>query len=173
MRTARLELVPTTLAHVEAEMESLEAFGRLLGASVPAAWPPDEYDRSALEFFRARLAEDPGAAGWYGWYAIRHFDDGRSVVIGASGYLGPPASDGTVEIGYSILPEFQAQAYATEIVQALVSRVWSIPAVSRVIAHTYPTNIGSIKVLERCGFRAVGPGLEPETVQYEKLRPAT
>jgi RimJ/RimL family protein N-acetyltransferase len=173
MRTVRLELVPTTLAHVEAEMESPDALGRLLGASVPAAWPPGEYDRSALEFFRARLAEDPASVGWYGWYAVRHFDDGRSVVIGAAGYLGPPGSDGTVEIGYSIVPDFQAQGYATEIVQALVSRVWSVPAVHRVIAHTYPSNVGSIKVLERCGFKPSGPGGEPGTVQYEKLRPAT
>ena len=96
-----------------------------------------------------------------------------SVVIGAAGYLGPPGSDGTVEIGYSIVPDFQAQGYATEIVQALVSRVWSVPAVHRVIAHTSPSNVGSIKVLERCGFKPSGRGGESGKLQYEKLRPAT
>ena len=96
-----------------------------------------------------------------------------TVVIGAAGYLGAPNPDGTVEVGYSIVPAFQAQGYASEIVQALVSRAWSVPQVSRVIAHTVPANVGSIKVLERCGFKAVGPGGEAGTVEYERLRPTT
>jgi ribosomal-protein-alanine N-acetyltransferase len=173
IRSARLELVPATLAHVEAEIESPEALGRLLSATIPASWPPGEYDRSAMEFFRARLSEDPASVEWYGWYAVQRFEGGRSVVIGAAGYLGPPGSDGTVEVGYSIAPEFQAQAYATEIVQALVTRAWSIPVVNRVIAHTQPSNVGSVKVLERCGFRVVDPGGESGAVEYERLRPTT
>jgi ribosomal-protein-alanine N-acetyltransferase len=173
IRSARLELVPATLGHVEAEIESPEALGQLLSATVPASWPPGEYNRSAMEFFRARISEDPASVGWYGWYAVRRLERGRSVVIGAAGYLGPPSSDGTVEVGCSIAPEFQAQGYATEIVRALVTRAWSIPGVSRVIAHAQPKNVGSIKVLERCGFRPVGSGGEPGAVEYATLRSTT
>jgi len=174
IRTERLELVPATLAHIEADLESPERLGRLLGAAVPASWPPGEYDRSAMEFFRSRLSESSDAVGWYGWYAVHRPAEGDdAVVIGAGGYLGPPGSDGVVEIGYSIAPEFQARAFATELVQALVSRAFSVAGVVRVVAQTNATNAGSIKVLERCGFMLAGAGSEPAMVQYERVRPTS
>jgi RimJ/RimL family protein N-acetyltransferase len=71
-----------------------------------------------------------------------------------------------VEIGYSVLPEFEGRGFATEVVRALVSRACSEPRVVRVIAHARPDNLGSIRVLERCGLSRVGPGGEPGTVQY-------
>jgi len=174
IRTERLVLVAATLAHVEADLDSPESLGRLLGAAVPASWPPGEYDRSAMEFFRDRLSESRDAVGWYGWYAIhRPTGDKVGVVIGAAGYLGPPDPAGAVEVGYSIAPEFQARAFATEIVQALVSRAFSVPEVVRVIAHAQEANVGSLKVLERCGFTRVGAGGDAGAVEYERLRSTT
>ena len=78
----------------------------LLCVDVPASWPPGEYDRDALEFFKSKLE---GAAaehrGWYGWYVMSLSGDGaRQSLVAAAGYLGPP-SDGGVEIGYSVVPE--------------------------------------------------------------------
>ena len=174
IRTRRLDLVPATLALLDADLLSPEALARLLGASVPASWPPGEYDRPAMEFFHARLSENPDAVGWYGWYAV-HRSVGPSVaaLIGSGGYFGPPGADGVLEIGYSIVPESRALGFATELVQALVSRAFSVPEVVRVIAHTTATNLGSVTVLERCGFSLVGPGSEPGTVQYGTARPTT
>ena len=174
IRTRRLDLVPATLALVDADLQSPEALTRLLGAFVPASWPPGEYDRSAMEFFRARLSENPDTVGWYGWYAVHRPDaPAAAVLIGAGGYFGPPGADGVVETGYSIVPESRALGFATELVQALVSRAFSVPGVVRVIAHTSPANIGSVTVLERCGFSVVGPGSDPATVQYSTARPAS
>lgn len=173
IRTERLDLVPASLDLLEADLASPAALGRLLGAAVPASWPPGEYDRAAMEFFRARLLEDPKSVGWYGWYAIHALEEGGAVVIGAAGYLGPPDSDGGVELGYSIAPEFQARAFATEIVQALTAHAWSFPGIQRVIAHTQPSNEASVKVLERCGFRLAGSAGDGKAVEYERLRPAT
>ncbi|EQD28216.1 hypothetical protein B1B_18951, partial [mine drainage metagenome] len=72
MYTARLRLVPATLAHLDAELESHAALGRLFRAPVPLSWPPGEYDRAAAEFFREPLRAHPDAIGWFGWYAMRH-----------------------------------------------------------------------------------------------------
>lgn len=171
IRTERLELVAATLDHIEADMASPEELGRLLGAAIPPSWPPGEYDRSAMEFFHARLSESPEAIGWYGWYAIHRPDDGDAAVVGAGGFLGPPGPEGAVEIGYSIAPEYQARAFATELVQALKTRAFSAAEVVRVIAHTNAKNAGSIKVLERSGFTLAGSGSEPDTVRYECRRP--
>jgi len=123
LRTARLELVAATLDLVLAELSGRPALSRLLRADVPDSWPPGEYDRDALEFFRARLAADPGAAGWYGWYAIAVGGDGteRSLVA-AAGFLGPPDTDGMVEIGYSALPEERGKGHAACIGRAVHRR---------------------------------------------------
>jgi RimJ/RimL family protein N-acetyltransferase len=169
IRTERLDLVAATLAHLDAEMESPARLGHLLGAEIPASWPPGEYDRSAMVFFRDRLSEGADAVGWYTWYAMhRPLEGGGRVLVGAGGYLGPPGADGTVEVGYSIAPEFEGRAFATEMVEALVSRALGVAGVVRVVAHTKATNTGSIKVLERCGFTTAGAGNEPDTVRYER-----
>lgn len=167
MITERLKLVAATVTYLDAELESPDALGRLLGARVPESWPPGEYDRSAIAFFRERLVEDSAAAGWYGWYAIHRRD---VVVIGAVGYLGPPDTTGTVEVGYSIVPEYRGQGYGGEIVQALAARAWTFVDVKRVIAHVSAGNTASIKVLERAGFRRSAGEAESGDLKYEQLR---
>ena len=68
LRTPRLDLVAATLAHVDAELASPTALADLLGAAVPADWPPGEYDRGAQVFLRGRLvAEGPSGVGWFTW----------------------------------------------------------------------------------------------------------
>lgn len=169
MRTERLDLVAATLPHVQAELESTAALARLLEAEIPSSWPPGEYDRSALEFFFARLSEDPHAAGWYGWYAIRRPVEGMErALIGAGGYLGPPGTDGVVEIGYSIASEVQSRGYATEMVDALVARAFARGKVTRVIANTTIANIGSTRVLEKCGFDLTARQSDSGAVRYER-----
>ena len=166
--TARLELVAATASHLDAELASPEALGGLLGVRVPASWPPGQYDRAAIEYFRLQLARDPSAVGWYGWYAIHR---AGATLIGAAGYFGPPSSDGTVEIGYSITPEFRGRGLAAEITEALVEKAFSGPTVRRVIAQAQESNVASTRVLERAGFTCVGPGREPGAIEYERCRP--
>jgi RimJ/RimL family protein N-acetyltransferase len=172
IETARLDLVAATVLLLDAELESRARLTELLQADVPEGWPPGEYDRAAIEFFRARLAERPDAAGWYCWYAVRRGDAGEpAVVVGTGGYFGPPDATGQVGVGYSIQPEFAGRGYATEMVRALVARAFATPGVRRVIARARPENRPSITVLERCGFVLSGPGPEPETVEYSASRP--
>ncbi len=171
LRTKRLDLVASTLQHVEAELKCPSALGPLLGASIPPGWPPGEYDRHALEFFHSQLqAGGRGVIGWYGWYAIARNSQGvRESLVAGAGYLGPP-SDGVVEIGYSVIPDARRQGYATEIVAALVARAFEEPSVQHVIAHTSDENVPSTRVLLACGFERVGPGTEPGSVQYRAKR---
>ena len=165
--TPRLDLVPATVELLDAELEAASSLASFLDAWVPDGWPPGEYDRRAIEFFRARLAEDPEAVGWYGWYALLRAGHGHPrTLVGNGGFCGPPSPNGLLEIGYSVVPAFEGRGFATELVRALVSHAFKTPGVSRVIAHTHPENIGSIKVLERSDFLFAGPGGEPGTVQF-------
>jgi len=171
LRTRRLDLVAATLEHIQAELQAPGALGPLLGVHIPEGWPPGEYDRNALEYFQAQIqAGGPGQVGWYSWYAISRNSQGkREGLVAGAGYLGPP-KDGTVEIGYSVIPTARRQGYATELVAALVSRAFEEPSVQQVIAHTSDANTASTQVLLRCGFARVGPGSEPESVQYRTRR---
>lgn len=131
-------MIPATLKHVGVELEAPEQLSILLDAQLSSAWPTGEYDRDAMEFFRARLEEGgPEVEGWYGWYAVRKADaQSPRALVGAGGYFGPPDSEGLVEVGYSVLPEWRRMGYASEIVEALLERAFSHAQVRKVIAHT-------------------------------------
>jgi len=172
LRTVRLDLVPATVALVSAELASFDQFGALLGAEIPDGWPPGHYDREAMAFFRDRLLEDPGAVGWYGWYALLRAVGKRGrTLVGTGGYLGPPDADGALELGYSIVPSCRGQGYGTELVRALVGHGFADPRVRRIIAHTTSDNRGSITVLERAGFTCDGPCQGPCLIRYSVGRP--
>jgi [ribosomal protein S5]-alanine N-acetyltransferase len=167
LRTARLDLVAASLAHLDAELESPDRLAALLGAEVPDGWPPGEYDRPAIELFRATLSGRPEADGWLGWYAIlRAAGDRPATVVAAAGYLGPPDAGGTVEVGFSVVAAHRSRGYASEIVGALVARAFSRPEVARVVARTSADNLASAHVLERCGFSPDGAGAEPGTLRF-------
>jgi ribosomal-protein-alanine N-acetyltransferase len=172
LETTRLDLIPTTLEHLRVELESPERLGEVLQAVVPAGWPPGLYDHGAMRYFQERLLElGDVAEGWFGWYAIlRPTNPGERLLVGAVGYMGPPAPDGSVEIGYSIAPEARGQGYASEIVGALADRALRASGVHRVVAETHESNTPSIRALERNAFARVGPGREPEHIRFERQR---
>jgi len=152
--TKRLILRPATSALLEAEIGSLESFASMLGATVPAGWPPGEYDREAQQFFLERLqnatADD---AGWYSWYAIYHGTaTAAQTLIGAAGFLGPPDHRGIVEIGFSLHPEWRGRGLAVEMVGELVAFAFEHERVQAIIANTKRENLASCNVLKRLGF---------------------
>jgi RimJ/RimL family protein N-acetyltransferase len=171
LKSHRLTMIASTLEHIRTELDAPEKLSGLLDAQVSKAWPPGEYDRDALEFFRACFeAGGEAVVGWYGWYAVREaVAESPRALVGAGGYFGPADSDGTLEIGYSVLPEWQRQGFATEMVESLVAHGFTFPATNLVIAHTFEANPASIAVLTRCGFRAAGVGREG-ALRFERSR---
>jgi [ribosomal protein S5]-alanine N-acetyltransferase len=172
LQSHRLTLIASTLAHIRTELEAPDHLATLLNAEVSPEWPTGQYDRDAMEFFHARMEEGgEKAEGWYGWYAVRAADaEGPRTLVGGGGYFGPPGVEGTVEVGYSILPQWQRRGYASEIVQTLVKHAFTFANVERIIAHTTEANPASIAVLVRSGFHAAGTGPEAGTLRFEHLR---
>lgn len=89
------------------------------------------------------------------------------VLVSSGGFLGPP-ENATVEVGYSVLPQFQRQGYGTEMVSGLVAWALSQPGVQRVAAKTGATNVASRYLLERLGFVPAGPGREAGDLRFVK-----
>lgn len=172
LATARLDVVAATLDHVHAELDGRERLAALLHADVEEGWPPGEYDRGAQEFFRDRLREGGAeVVGWYTWYALRRGGSQRAVLIGAAGFMGPPSEEGDAEIGFSIVPAWRGQGYASELVGMLLTWAFDDPRVRRILAQTTPQNAASCRVLEKSGFHRVGCPQESQTTRFELLRP--
>jgi len=168
LRTARLTLVPATAALARAETEDRPAFAALLGADVPNAWPPETL-ADALPFLLQQLEAGPDRIGWITWYGVANPDGGQSLTLVASGgFFGPPQEgsvENSVEIGYSVLPEFQRRGYATEMVMGLTEWALAQPSVRRVVANVASDNTPSLRLLRRIGFSEIGDtphGLKPD-----------
>jgi RimJ/RimL family protein N-acetyltransferase len=134
-------------------LNNVADFSAMLDAEVPASWPPGEYDRGAqlyllAEMQRAGITGD----GWFVWYAIDTDERQRRTVVAAAGFFGPPSPDGTVELGYSVCPDWRRLGFATSIASALATHAAAQPGVTRIVAQTSDDNPASVAVLERAGF---------------------
>ncbi|EAS66288.1 GNAT family N-acetyltransferase [Photobacterium angustum] len=68
------------------------------------------------------------------------------------GITGFNLADGVAEIGYLLLPCFHDQGYATESLKALLAWSKNIDEINSFNAIVTKGNIGSERVLEKCGF---------------------
>lgn len=170
IRTSSLDLVPADRHTARAALEdNRERLAELLDARVPKSWPPELLDPPALEWV-LRMLDDPAHDPRWGmyWIVLRD-EDSRRALVGTAGFKGRPR-DGTVEIGYGVIAEYQRRGIASETTRALLEHAFAHPAVDRVIAETLPGLLPSIGVLEKCGFTFIGEGSEPGVIRYEVVR---
>lgn len=175
--TSRLKIVSAVPGLIEAERAGRRVLECALEAVVPDSWPPELYGERALNFAADFYRRNPEGAGWMLWYVLRAAPpgaaaagDSRPTAVGVCGFKGLPASDGTVEIGYSVLPEHQRKGYASEAVAALVEWAFADESVQRVIAETFPDLEASVRVLERNGFVPAGAVGAEGIIRYEMTR---
>jgi RimJ/RimL family protein N-acetyltransferase len=165
--TVRLELITGTPELARANIADGAEFSRLLNAQIPDNWPPPLNTPETMEWSLRFAETHPDGIGWGTWYVLQK---NNRAAIGIGGFKGIPIQDGLVEIGYSILPEFQKMGFATEAVNALLTWAFEHPEVNRVRAETLPELISSIRVLKKNGFVQIGAGSEEGVIRFEILR---
>ena len=165
IESRRLTLVAATAELVEADLEGQAVLGELLSAKVPENWPPDLYERRAMKVSLELLQQDPRQSGWSFWYLLTRSQE-TPTLLGLCGFKGRPDQEGTVEIGYSVLKQFQVQGFATEAVTRLLAWAFSHQNVSEVTAETLPHLRQSIRVMEKNGFSFIGAGSEHGVIRY-------
>jgi len=147
LETERLLVVACPAGFVDA-LPDRDVAGKVVDATVPEGFPDEEL-AGLLPLYRRWLQEDPGVLGFGPWLVVTR--DGREL-IGSAGFLGRPGEDGTIELGYSIVPDHRSRGFASEAAGALVEWALSQPGVDRVVAGCDPSNAASIRVLERSGM---------------------
>lgn len=161
LETRRLIVVQTPL-HVLRTRLQRDSFtadvalpGRTLRVTFPAEWPGD-----ALYLFPLMVEQYQNAPQDIPWGGTV-IERAEWVAVGQVGFKERPR-DGCVELGYGINPSYQNRGYATEVVEALAAWALAQPAVRRVTAECRPDNYGSIRILEKAGFRRSGQRVDEE-----------
>ena len=70
-------------------------------------------------------------------------------------------------LGYSITPAEQGKGYGTEAVAAVITALFAVPGMHRVVATIDPGNVASRRVLEKLGFRFEGRSVKSVFVRNE------
>ncbi len=152
--TRRLELVPITLAMVEAVLANdRRKAERLAEASLSPHWGPDLITRAFSVSIDAVRA-DPGERLWGDRLLITR--DGERQVVGSVIFHGRPRADGIAEVGYGVDPGVQGQGLATEGTGAAVDWALDQPGVVAVHATTFPWHRASLRVIEKLGMLRIG-----------------
>ncbi|MBC8072345.1 MAG: GNAT family N-acetyltransferase [Deltaproteobacteria bacterium] len=170
LTTTRLDLITATAQHVLVALDDGIKLGRLLGADIPPGWPPEHIDDAVLRFTLDKVQRGPDQLGWWTRLVVlrRGFDD-RPVLVGVVGCKGRPKG-GVVEIGYSVVGDYQRRGIASEAAGALIDWVFEHDEVQQVVAETLPEPGASVRVVEKLGFESLGTGSEEGTVRFGKSR---
>lgn len=100
----------------------------------------------------------------YGLYMVE--ESVRSVPVGICGLLKRDGLDDP-DLGFAFLQRYQGRGYASEAAAAVLAYERQRHQLGRIVAITAPNNVGSMRVLEKLGFREQGKirlaGCEEET----------
>jgi ribosomal-protein-alanine N-acetyltransferase len=156
LRTARLELVPMTLAMVEAVMGGRRAESEVLAlARMPERWPNRELIERAFPVSLDELRAEPAARLWGARVMVAGAAEDRRVV-GSIVFHGRPDRDGVAEIAYGVEEGSQRRGFATEAVAACVEWALAQPGVVCVQAATFGWHQPSMRVIANVGMVRVG-----------------
>jgi ribosomal-protein-alanine N-acetyltransferase len=169
IQSPRLNLIAATSELIKSDITGHRNLAAALKVKVGKSWPPDLYGPRVMQYALNQL-DDPAEQAWSFWYLSSKIEP--SELIGICGFKGRPDSTGSVEIGYSVLADYQRRGFATEAVLRLVTWAFAHHNVFEVSAETLPHLSQSIRVLDKNGFVFTGAGSEAGVVRYAVKRPA-
>jgi ribosomal-protein-alanine N-acetyltransferase len=130
----------------------LFAYGSDPDVSRFVGWDTHQSISDAEAFVEATLAKYE--AGQLADWGIEHRAEGR--FIGTVGYLWWETHEAAAEIGYVLARPYWGRGLMTEVVREVVCFGWEIMGLNRIQAHTEDENIGSQRVLQKCGMQYEG-----------------
>jgi ribosomal-protein-alanine N-acetyltransferase len=117
-------------------------------------WPPDDLTRGSYRMRMKRYAEDVRSDQAYPFFLFRKEDDALIGGLALANIRRGVAQAGS--LGYWVGAPHARQGYMTAAVRALVPAAFDLLRLHRVEAACIPTNLASVRLLERTGFRREG-----------------
>jgi ribosomal-protein-alanine N-acetyltransferase len=138
-------------------------------------WPADDLTRASFRRRLKRYAEDARTDQAYAFFVLRRADNAIVGGLTLANVRRGVAQAGSV--GYWMGEPFARQGYMTAAVKAMLPFCFSTLRLHRVEAACIPTNVPSIRLLEKCGFVREGyareylciNGLWQDHVLYARL----
>jgi ribosomal-protein-alanine N-acetyltransferase len=151
IHTERLHVFPLTIPQLELYCKSNDELERALNLTpfgrnmLPQVH--DTVQKVTLPAMQKAAATD------YLFYTFWLVVDKLSrTIVAEIGFKGPPAIDGSVEIGYGTMPAMQNKGYMTEAVKGMVQWAARRSDITTVLAETHTGNKASMRVLEKNAF---------------------
>lgn len=142
LATRRLLLRPFNSAIIHAAKSRDPS---LLGYKASSIWPEDDLFE-VISYFED-LVNTNGADGFNSWIILE-----GNEIIGSAGFTSRPDNNGSIEIGFSILPIKRKNGYCNEAITALIRWAFLQIQVNRIVAHCKITNETSKAILQKNGF---------------------
>jgi len=144
IKTDRLKLIPCDESILQGLID-----GNLQKYEIIDGWVTDD-TQEALPVFLSMVKTGESPLGWGMWLMVLK---GTNFIIGGNGFIGKPDKNSSVEIGYSIAPEYRRQGLTLEACSALVKWAFEHEEVKAVKAKCESSNVASIKLLEKLGMK--------------------
>lgn len=111
----------------------------------------------------------------FGPYLVELKD--TQISIGLCGLHRRPAMD-DIDIGFALLPDYAGKGYGYEAATAVIAHAQDVLGLTRITGITKPTNVPSIRLLEKLGLQfekkiRFGANKEDSLLFGKTLRPAT
>ena len=122
-------------------------------------------DSGPLKWRVPQVKVDPSLNKWFvRWIVLSHTRE----IIGSTSFHGPPSTDGMIEIGFGIYPDFQGQGFGPEALIGMWSWAIGDAHVTTLRYTVSQTNTRSMRVIQKFGFAEVGLQIDdvdgPETI---------
>ncbi|MBV6826015.1 GNAT family N-acetyltransferase [Pseudomonas sp. PD9R] len=139
------------------EMDNREWFERHIDARDSAF-----YSMQGVTDHIAVYLSDFAAGAWHPFV----IEDSAGKIVGRANLKDIDLSERSAEVGYRVAESACGQGLATLAVRHLIQEAQSHWNLKQLVAHVYPENIGSAKVLKRCGF-LIEPASRQEGMEHE------
>ncbi|AHI56496.1 N-acetyltransferase [Listeria ivanovii] len=147
IETERLILINYTLEMIQATIKGTESLEKASGYHVSKDWPGIDFF-FYLPYVLENVKKDDRMIKWTRLVVLKE----ENKIIGEIGGQGIPDETGEIEIGYSIVPDYQNKGYMTEALIGMIAWLEKQPVIHRIFARCYENNEASIRVLKHNQF---------------------
>lgn len=147
LETKRLLLIEYTFEMIEATIKGISELEKVTGYDVSEDWPGIDFF-FYLPYVLENVKNKPEMTKWTRLVVLKE----EGIVIGEIGGQGNPDETGEIELGYSIVTDYQGHGYMKEALSGMIEWLLQQKKIKRIFARSFEQNTASIKVLEGTGF---------------------